>query len=98
MKIYKVYHNSCANFHPSWQWGEELMPDLKKLALIALVNCDTLEDAFWCTNHIERNWLENPNVFPADIKARSSMAGDVVEDPDGRMWVVAAAGWKEMVK
>ena len=95
MKIYKVYHNSDFLDHPSWKWGD-VMPDSEKLELVAMVNCDTLDDAFRCTNHIDRNWMDNPNVMPLVLRARSTSCGDVVESPDGRKWVVAAAGWREM--
>jgi len=95
MNLYKVYHNSDFLEHPSWKWGKEVMPEPEKLKLVALVNCVTIEDAYSCTNHIDHNWMENPNVFPADIKARSTSCGDVVEDPEGRKWICVAAGWKE---
>jgi hypothetical protein len=97
MKLYKVYHNSDFMEHSGWSWGEKVMPQMEKLALVAMVNCATLEDAFRCTNHIDRNWMENPNVFPTDMKARSTSCGDVVEDPDGHKWVVAAYGFKAMI-
>ena len=56
-----------------------------------------LDGAFRCTNHIDKPWFENPNVYPTILKARSTFCGDIIKDPAERMWVVASVGFKEMV-
>jgi hypothetical protein len=97
MKIYKVYHNSACLDHLSFHWGDKVMPQTDKLDLVATVNAESLEDVFRCTNHIDWEWWENPNVL-SFLKSRSTSCGDVIEEMDtGKRYVVAAVGFKEMI-
>ena len=96
MKLYKVYHNSAFLDHSPFDWGSKIMPDQDKLELVAVVNADTLEDVYQCTNHINKPWNEHPNLTAIGMRFRSTSCGDVIEDTNGHKHVVAANGFIEI--
>ena len=64
---------------------------------IAEVECDALDDVFEATNHIDRNWLHNPEVKASYVlRARSTSVGDVVVTPEGKKMYCASVGWEEL--
>lgn len=66
--------------------------------IVADLEVEYLEDAFRASNHIESNWLENPEVtFTSSKEARSSSVGDIFSDPDsGKYWLVMPMGFEDI--
>lgn len=66
---------------------------------VATVAVDDLDDAYRATNHIDSDWLQNPEVVDAKTtKARSSSVGDVFVDvKTGEAWRVVAIGFEKIV-
>jgi hypothetical protein len=66
---------------------------------VAVVECVDVDDVFRATNHIDSNWMENPEVVTRIAsEARSTSVGDVVEEfkPGGKKFLCANVGWKEV--
>jgi len=66
---------------------------------VAVVECKDVDDVFRATNHIDSDWTKNPEVVTMVAEsARSTSVGDVVEEfkPDGKKWLCAMVGWKEL--
>lgn len=64
--------------------------------LVAEVQGDDLERAFSATNHIDRDWSENPDVaVKTDASRRSTSVGDLVVR-DGASFVVDKFGFSEI--
>ena len=91
---YKVYHNSRFLEHGGLSWGTKEFPNWDCLNLVAFVEAETIDNVYRLTNHIDDLWWENPEVEVVK-NSRSTSCGDVVEDPQGRLWVCAAVGWVE---
>lgn len=71
--------------------------DVAKYRRVAEVDVVDLEDAFRCTNHIDHNWTENPEVIAVHVATpRSTSVGDVlVNDETGSKVYVDLVGFKE---
>lgn len=65
------------------------------LIKVAEVATDSLEEAFSLTNHIESNWMHNPEVIAEPGKHRSTCVGDVLEK-DGQKYRVAPLGFEQL--
>lgn len=76
----------------------EALTEWDEYDIVADLEVTDLEDAFRASNHIESNWLENPEVtFTEATKAKSSSVGDIFSDPDtGKYWLVAAMGFEDI--
>lgn len=71
----------------------------RKYRLVAYVRCDTLDDAFRLTNHIDRPWYEHTEVAPVyTVGLRSTSVGDIVVDNDGRAHLCCRIGWAEIAE
>jgi hypothetical protein len=73
---------------------------------VAVAHCDTVEAAYRLTNSIDCGWWDNEMVdthFSACTfrtigevtGTRSTSVGDVVQDPQGRLWRCASMGWTQ---
>jgi hypothetical protein len=98
MKTFEVYHAKAMPF----LYGKS--PD--EIAAIvdfpadydhvATVQCESHEETFILTNHIDKKWWENPGVTLRKAGgARSTSVGDVVVSGTQR-WVVLPFGWQEL--
>lgn len=87
---YKVYHNVHA-FNGNHSQAPEFV-------LVAEVETDHMETAYFFTNSIDFHWSEHPEVTTHGEKTRSTSVGDRIESPDGTVWAVAPAGFKEVVE
>jgi hypothetical protein len=65
---------------------------------VATVDTDDKEEAFCKTQHVEDCWTLNHGVFifGSITGKRSTSCGDVFETEDGRLFVVASCGFKEL--
>jgi len=112
MKEYYIYHSKdpmdmCLRLSKA---PEQI--DLDNYDLVAMVESESLGDTFRITNHIESNWLDNPEVRIAykRERVRSTSVGDVVveitditlgEDglgkvKTGKAYMVMGVGWEEV--
>lgn len=62
----------------------------------ATVNAHNLDQVYAKTQHLHRPWWENPGVKAFGIAARSTSIGDIVQDKDGQLWVVADFGFEKL--
>lgn len=85
----KVWHA----INPTFGMTEQSFPN--DYELVAEIDCETADEAFKLTNHIDRPWWEN------DLKvikeSRSSSVGDIVEI-EGKILLCLDLGWKELKK
>jgi hypothetical protein len=100
--VYTVYHNqdpSALLFDRLQEMGYVLRENLHK---VAMVRATKLGQVFELTNHIEGSWTQNPEILglqtntPWGINPRSTSVGDVILDPQGKAWIVAPMGFKEL--
>jgi hypothetical protein len=89
---YKVYHAK----NPTFGFGDKpAFPEAYDK--VATVECKGIEDVFRATNHIDSNWMTNPEVIErAKCDCRSTSVGDVVVDEDGNKMYCAMVGWENM--
>ena len=79
--------------------GEMRAEDLgwpEKYEKTATVDAHSLDDVYAKTQHLHRPWWENPGVTAFGIAARSTFIGDIVQDADGQLWVVASFGFEKL--
>ena len=91
---YIVYHAKEPTFSDNPQ--DFKMSDFEA---VASVDCDTLEEVFYLTNHIDKPWWDNPQVNLLK-RSRSTSVGDVVEQVEAnalKKFRCQSAGWKEIV-
>ena len=90
--LFKIWH---AN-HPRFGFGEQ--PKFPEAyTKIAHVEADSVADTFRITNHIDSDWLENPEVqWNISGGMRSTSVGDVVEDENGDFYRCENVGWEKM--
>jgi hypothetical protein len=73
---------------------------------VCIAHCDSVEDAYVLTNSIDCGWWENELVdcfygactfrtIGEVTGTRSTSVGDVVQDPDGRLWRCDPFGWTQ---
>ena len=103
---FKVYHakewslNSDLHFvdsakiNPHWEGGYK--PIVSNYRMVAEVKCDSLGMVFQLTNHIDSAWQENEGVKSFAKKARSTSVGDLIEDENGKLHMVAGIGFEEV--
>lgn len=97
VKKFKVFQsinwslNSLLHFNT-----EGYVPNLKDYELVAVVNGLNVEQAFYFTNHIDKQWFDHLNVEVVK-ESRSTSVGDLVEDEDGKLWLCQGCGWEEVV-
>lgn len=87
---YEVYHAVKPTF------GMSVPKFPEEYAKVAIVEAGDLEDVFRLTNHIDEDWMKNPEVLETvGVRFRSTSVGDVVVDGDKIVWYCAACGWKK---
>jgi hypothetical protein len=93
MPTIRVYHNpNFLNYRgdhaaivlPDAPIATVTAPDTPALA-------HTLARVFAATQHLERPWWENPDIY---LHVRSTSVGDVLETEDGRRFVVESMGFQ----
>jgi len=62
----------------------------------ATVNANNLDQVYAKTQHLHRPWWENPGVKAFGVAARSTSIGDIVQDREGQLWVVADFGFEKL--
>ena len=62
----------------------------------ATVDAHSLDEVYAKTQHLHRPWWENPGVTAFGMAARSTSIGDIVQDKDGQLWVVASFGFEKL--
>lgn len=80
-------------------WNDEITGF--EFKLVATVHTDKMDDAFRLTNSIDDNWYEVDNdlidIEPsAAIGCRSTSVGDIVQNENGEVWVVANFGFTQL--
>jgi hypothetical protein len=109
MKAFKVYHtrnwalNTKLHFIDSPDYVEKCAPEFKdgykpfksNYKHVANVTCEEYGQTFQLTNHIEKSWWENEGVELIE-ESRSTSVGDLVEDLNGKLWMVAGIGFMEV--
>lgn len=63
---------------------------------VATVDCETLNQAFRLTNSIDCYWGDNEGV-DGIARCRSTSVGDIIEDNDGKRFLVVMFGFEELV-
>jgi hypothetical protein len=74
-------------FHGEAEWPSEY-------TLAAIVDTDSVEEAYGLTNHVDREWWDNPGVELVGPKTRSTSTGDVVV-VNGQGYKCESFGWSE---
>jgi hypothetical protein len=92
---YTVFHARNPTFQ-NWTTGNPAFP--LGYEKVAVVECDTPEEAYHVTNHIWQDWTGNKEVVGLFVKSqvRSTSVGDVIVDGDGRKFYCQMAGWLEL--
>lgn len=103
----KVYHTKDwslnSDFHfagseelcPQWKDGYKPIP--ANYQLVGEVETDDKERAYMLTNHIDTEWWNNDGVKKVIAKeVRSTSMGDLLEDENGQLWVVASIGFEKI--
>lgn len=93
-KVVRVYHARPEFQAPSGDGPSTFFRCFYEF--VAKVEGDDSDEAFRLTNHIDRDWTENPGVQAAPGRHRSTSVGDVLVMPDGRHLYIAAVGFKEI--
>jgi hypothetical protein len=62
----------------------------------ATVDVHSLDEVYAKTQHLHRPWWKNNRVTAFGIAARSTSIGDIVQDTDSRLWVVASFGFEKL--
>ncbi len=95
MNIFEVYHATTPTFmdtDPAFL--KETFP--MQHTFVARVATDDVHRVYQLTNHIDRSWLENPEVTPGVTRARSTSVGDVfIDRANGKGYVVNSIGLGE---
>jgi len=65
---------------------------------VAVVYCDSIEEAFRDTNHIDHSWQNNPSVdWHRSNRERSTSVDDVIiVHPPGVAYRCEMVGWEEL--
>lgn len=100
----KIYHtkewslNSDLHFIGSEklcpQWKDGYKPIMANYKLVAEVDTDEKERAYMLTNHIDTEWWNNDGVNKVE-ESRSTSVGDLLEDENGQLWLVASIGFEK---
>jgi len=60
---------------------------------VAIVLTNDIEEAFKLTNHIDKEWWENPESL-CFKESRSTSVGDVLVSQDDKRYLCESIGWK----
>jgi len=89
--MFEVYHAKKPNFG----FGPELSfpAEYEK---VAVVESDNVEEVFYLTNTVEREWWTNERVRPLG-QFRSTSVGDIIVNiATGEKLRVASCGWEKV--
>ena len=99
---FKVYHATDLEIAMAYRYAAIGMPGKQKpnfnadhYRLVAVVDCEDLETAYMLTNHIDSEWWLNKQILFSE-KSRSTMVGDVIENPAGDRYFVAPVGFEKV--
>ncbi|MGD9091374.1 MAG: hypothetical protein PVF74_00895 [Anaerolineales bacterium] len=98
--MYKVFHNQPLYPGMVFQENDILISELDwpdRYQEVARVDVDDLEEAYLKTQHLEKPWWLNPGVKVVNL-SRSTSVGDVIQDENGTLWVVAAIGFVKLIQ
>lgn len=86
-----VFHSPKirSSFDPDFPTKKD---EVKDYSLVAAVDTDDLDEAYYLTNHIDHSWYENKGVT-VYVESRSTSVGDVLVTNDGTMYIVAMIGF-----
>ena len=99
--MFRVYHTKDWNLNsklhfPELDFKDGFTPSKKDYKPVALVNCDSVEKAFYYTNHIESEWWDHFTVTLIE-KSRSTSVGDIVENTKTcELFLCMSVGWKKI--
>jgi hypothetical protein len=99
--MYKVFHHQPLYPGMVFQENDSLIaseidwPDCYQE--VALVDVDDLEEVYLKTQHLEKPWWLSPSVSVVNL-SRSTSVGDVIQDENGTLWVVAAIGFVKLAQ
>lgn len=98
----QVYHNTQAldPEHQSHLFAPITLPEgsprLSDCVLVAVVDVDSLDAAYYLTQHVERPWWDNARARRIEgERQRSTSVGDLLVDEVGVVWVVTGHGFVE---
>jgi len=96
VKKFKVYHSKNWTLNTLLHFDTDgYIPHSNDYELVAVVHGTDLENAFYFTNHIDKEWFDHLNVEVVK-ESRSTSVGDLVEDEDGQLWFCAGCGWEKV--
>jgi len=84
----------CEKNFPYWVGGYK--PIVNNYKIVADVETDCIGNVFQLTNHIDHSWQENQEVIAYTDKARSTSVGDLIEDENCQLWMVASCGFEKV--
>ena len=92
MKGFEVWHKTP--YRP--MFGTQTIKSFfeKDYEKVAFVKCETIDDAFYLTNHIDQSWWHNEEVKWCIEGRRSTSVGDVIIE---RAWVDEPIKGKPMI-
>lgn len=106
---FKVYHamnwglNSDLHFADDEEFCKKNIPHLANYKpirdnykLVAIVETFAIGETFRLTNHIDKEWQSNEGVTAFEHQNRSTSVGDLVEDENGKLFLVASIGFSEV--
>ena len=76
---------------------EEAIAKFDLYRQVARISVDDLEQAYYLSQHIDRDWTDNDLVYALVTRCRSSMVGDIFIR-DGVMYFVDMIGFKQIEK
>lgn len=93
--LFRVFHNNVPNFMDPEPAEMDLLRQMFPYGFMEVATVETQDvgAVFQLTNHIDRNWTENPEVksFATD-HVRSTSVGDVIVDASGDRYLVKSIG------
>lgn len=89
-KVFHIHHSREINDMMPWTKHPEEI-DMDNYDRVAKVRCETLDDAYRLTNHIDRPWWENDLVVKTvEREVRSTSIGDIIVAGHHEAYIVAS--------
>ena len=73
-----------------WAWFPE------DYQLVAEVDTDDVDEAYYLTNDLGKDWWLNEGVTAHLVPCRSTSVGDVLVRPDGKVFTVSRLGYRRL--
>jgi hypothetical protein len=99
--MYKIYHRHP--LYPGLVFGDqEPLPAATldwpaSYQEVAQVEAESLEEAYFKTQHLETAWWHNRGVKALQM-SRSTSVGDVIQDEQNELWAVAVTGFVKITE